>query len=42
LTDLILERTFDPPLELAVFVERVRASEWCFDLHRLQWNGSFL
>jgi hypothetical protein len=42
MTHLILERTFDPPLDLAVFVERVRASEWCFDLYRLHWNGSFL
>jgi hypothetical protein len=41
-THLVLERTFDPPLQVAVFHERVRSSGWCFDQHRLQWHGSFL
>jgi len=42
MTDLILERTFDPPLSIPDVHQRVRSSEWCFDLHRLDWHASFL
>jgi Nickel responsive protein SCO4226-like len=42
MTDLILERGFDPPLTIADVHERVRSSEWCFDLHRVDWHASFL
>jgi hypothetical protein len=41
-THLILERVFDPPLSVADVYERVRTSDWCFDLHRLNWDASFL
>ena len=42
MTHLILERAFDPPLSLADVHERVRSSGWCFDLHQVGWQGSFL
>jgi hypothetical protein len=37
-----LERTFDEPLTPADVIDGGRESQWCFDLHRVQWNGSFL
>ena len=42
MTDLILERVFDPPLSLEVFHGRVRNSVWCFDLHKVDWHSSFM
>jgi hypothetical protein len=42
MTHLVLERSFDPPLTVANVQERVRTSGWCFDLHRVNWHGSFL
>jgi hypothetical protein len=41
-TDLVLERDFEPPLTIANVHERVRGSGWCYDLHRVDWRGSFL
>ena len=37
-----LERTFAEPLTPADVIEGGRESQWCFDLHRVQWHGSFL
>jgi hypothetical protein len=42
MTNLILERVFEPSLTIAEVHERVRTSAWCFDLHRVTWHGSFL
>jgi hypothetical protein len=39
---VFLERTFDEPLTPADVVDGGRESKWCFDLHRVQWHGSFL
>jgi hypothetical protein len=40
--EAFLERTFDEPLTPADLVGGARESQWCFDLHRVRWNGSFL
>lgn len=40
--EAFLERNFDEPLTPADVVDGGRASQWCFDLHRVRWNGSFL
>ena len=42
MTHLILERAFDPPRSLADVHEGIRSSGWCFDLHQVAWQGSFL
>lgn len=42
MTEAFLERTFDAPLTPADVVAGGRAAQWCFDLHRVRWNGSFL
>lgn len=41
-THLFLERSFDPPLAVADVHERVRSSEWCYDLHKVNWHASLL
>jgi hypothetical protein len=40
--EAFLERTFDEPLTPADVVDGGREAQWCFDLHRVRWNGSFL
>jgi len=40
--NLILERTFAEPLTSDDVAEGGRESKWCFDLHHVRWNGSFL
>jgi hypothetical protein len=40
--EAFLERNFDEPLTPADVVDGGRESRWCFDLHRVRWNGSFL
>ena len=40
--EAFLERTFDKPLTPADVVGGGRDAQWCFDLHRVRWNGSFL
>jgi hypothetical protein len=39
---MFLTRTFDQPLSVADVCARVQTSEWCYDLHRVNWHGSFL
>jgi hypothetical protein len=41
-TNLFLERTFDKPLTPEDVLKEAGESAWCFDLHRVQWHGSFL
>jgi len=41
-TNLFLTRTFDQPLSVADVCERVRTSEWCYAMHKVDWRGSFL
>src|SRR5690606_3007511 len=40
--NVFLERTFEEPLTADDVVGSGRESAWCFDLHRVQWHGSFL
>ena len=40
--ELILERSFAEPLTGDDVAEGGRESKWCFDLHHVRWNGSFL
>jgi hypothetical protein len=41
-TNLFLMRTFDQPLSVADVCERVRTSDWCYAMHKVDWRGSFL
>lgn len=40
--NMFLRRTFEQPLSVADVVERVRSSDWCYDMHKVDWRGSFL
>lgn len=42
MTDVFLERTFDPPLRADDALELARLAGGCFDLHRVRWHGSCL
>ena len=42
MTNLILERVFEPPITVADVHERARRGGWCFNLYRVGWHGSFL
>jgi hypothetical protein len=39
---MFLTRTFDQPLSVADVCARVRTSEWCYAMHKVDWHGSFL
>jgi len=40
--NLFLTRTFDQPLSVADVCVRVRNSDWCYAMHKVDWRGSFL
>jgi hypothetical protein len=40
--ETFLERRFDEPLRPSRVLDAGREAQWCFDLHRVRWNGSFL
>ena len=42
MTDVFLERTFDPPITSRDILEMAADSDWCFRAHRVAWRGSFL
>jgi hypothetical protein len=42
MTQLVLERSFDPPLTRDAVVAIARNSGWCFQLYRVTWLGSML
>ena len=42
MTDMFLERTFDPGLEVPDVQKMALSSEGCFSLYRVDWNQSFL
>jgi hypothetical protein len=42
LTNLILERVFEPPITIADVYGFARTGGWCFDLYRVGWHGSLL
>jgi hypothetical protein len=39
---LILERNFDPGIEIADVTNLARESLWCLEMHRVDWHGSLL
>ncbi len=41
-TNMFLERTFPAPLSVEDVHERGRSSDWCFDMHKVDWRASFL
>jgi hypothetical protein len=41
-TEVFLQRSYDPPLTDDAFGEMVHAGASCFDLYRVQWRRSFL
>jgi hypothetical protein len=41
-TDVFLQRSFDPPLTDETFYESLRNSRGCFGLYRVQWRQSLL
>jgi hypothetical protein len=41
-TEVFLQRSFDPPLTDDAFYERLREATGCFDLYRVQWRQSLL
>ena len=42
MTQLILERVFEPPITIADVHAAARAGGWCLNMYRVGWNGSFL
>ena len=42
MTDVFLERSFDPPLTIEDFSKMVADGEGCFGLHRVDWVESLL
>jgi len=42
MTQLVLERSFDPPLTRDDVVTIARDSAWCFQTYRVSWLGSML
>jgi hypothetical protein len=41
-THALLERTFDRPLVADDVFKLARESGWCFDIHKVDWHGSYL
>ncbi|HMB73039.1 MAG TPA: nickel-binding protein, partial [Gammaproteobacteria bacterium] len=42
MTELVLERRFDPPLTRQVVVEMAQQGAWCLEQYRVDWLGSLL
>jgi len=42
MTDVFLERAFEQPLTEGDVRAIAEESGWCFDLHKVNWHGSFL
>lgn len=42
MTDIFLERTFDPPMTADGFHGSSARGSWCFELHNVQWRSSYL
>lgn len=42
MTELVLERSFDPALTRHDVIELARRSGWCFEQYRVDWLGSLL
>lgn len=41
-TDVILERSFEPPLGSNDVISLARNGEWCMEIHRVDWHCSLL
>jgi len=39
---MFLERTFDPPIEMAQARTQMERGAWCLEMYRVSWQGSFL
>ena len=42
MTDVFLERNFEPPIDRDGVFEMVTSSEGCFNIYRVEWEQSFL
>lgn len=42
MSDMILERGFDPAISTTEVLEMALDSAGCFDIHRVDWNASYL
>jgi hypothetical protein len=42
MTQLVLERTFEPPIDRQLVIGTVRSGAWCYEQHRVDWLGSLL
>lgn len=42
MSDLFLERSFDPGLSATDVVSMARESGWCFEIFKVDWHGSML
>ena len=42
MTDIFLEREYDPPLDPESVLELLAAASGCLDMHSVEWNGSCL
>ncbi len=42
MTDVVLERRFDPPLTIEEFAASAAAQAGCFDLYRVDWQRSLM
>jgi Nickel responsive protein SCO4226-like len=42
MTDILLERQFDPPLTVPAVLDMAREGAGCFGLYRVDWHGSLL
>ena len=40
--NMFLLRTFDQPLSVADVYARAQSSDWCYDMHKVAWLGSYL
>jgi hypothetical protein len=42
MTDIFLERNFDPPLSVDDVCSMAAESSWCYAAHHVEWRGSLL
>lgn len=42
MTELVLERRFDPPLKRQDVIDLARSGGWCFQQYQVDWLGSLL
>jgi hypothetical protein len=42
MTQLVLERCFDPPIDREFVIEQAKAGAWCMQQYSVAWHGSLL